>query len=125
MRLGLLTKNGRGITETQGPFALRKKSGRGSCSRRRDIRPKRKEPAISIGKTKSAMGLCPAHAMLKKRVVIDGWRCDLFIRPAIKDIHRRLFDSAAQARLRAKVVAHSGGNSGEWLSHLVHISVWD
>src|SRR2546423_3965437 len=70
------------------------------------------------------MGLNPAHAMLKKRVVIDGWRRDLFIRPAVKNIHRCLFDRAAQARLGAKVVAHSGGNSGEWLS-LVHVCVWD
>src|SRR5438132_13473809 len=66
------------------------------------------------------MGLGPAHAMLKKRVVIDSWRRDLFIRPAVKNIHRRLFDSATQACLGAKVVAHSGGNSGEWLGRMVH-----
>src|SRR5882672_3912620 len=108
MRLWLLTKNRRGITETQWPFSLGKKRGRRSGSRGRHIRSQGEEASIVIGKAKGAMGLCPAHAMLKKRVVIDGGRRDLFIRPAVKNTHPGLFDSATQARLQAEVVPHPG-----------------
>src|SRR6266511_1365916 len=68
------------------------------------------------------MSFCPAHTMLKKRVVIDGGRRDLFIRPAVKNSHSGRFDSTTQARLIAEVITHPGGDTGEWLRHLVHVA---
>ncbi len=63
------------------------------------------------------MGLDLAHAVLKQRIVINGGRDNLFIRPALKHGQRGLFDSAAPACFFAKIIAGAAGNPGKGLRH--------
>src|SRR5438128_1806034 len=58
-----------------------------------------------------------AHCAIKQRIIIDGWRSDLFVGPAVQHRHRNVFDAASQASFTTEVVAKPAGNLRECLGH--------
>jgi hypothetical protein len=112
----LLPEDWRRVTKTQRSRSFRQQ-GRGHArDRTRDVRSQRQQTTIVVSETKATLRFPLTHSLLEEIVVIDGWRDDFFVVPTFEDRHGHVFDGAAQARLGADVVPHSGWNSGGHLN---------
>src|SRR5437763_2667687 len=117
VRLRLLTEHGCYVTQAQGPRTFGKQSRCGARDQRRNVRSDRQHAAISVGESESMMRLRVSHAVLKERIIINGWRRDLLVRPTAEDRYQRILDLAPESRFRPKVITHPGRNPGKWFRH--------
>src|SRR6185369_655221 len=100
------------VTKTQWSWPFRKERRGHARHGARHVRSQCKQTPVVISEAEAALSFTLPHPLFEEVVIIDRRRDHLFIIPSLEDRHRDIFDCAAQSRLGADVVTHSGWNSG-------------